>query len=55
MGRARFRFGRGIGRGFRARETYTILGPDEFEELFELAEPGKDFERYSRARFTRVP
>jgi len=41
--------------GFRARETYTILGPDEFEELFELAEPGKDFELYSRARFTRVP
>lgn len=40
---------------FSRRETYTIFGPDEFEELFELAEPGKNFELYSRARFTRVP
>jgi hypothetical protein len=38
-----------------ARETYTILGPDEFEELFELAEPGKPFKVYSRARLKRVP
>ena len=35
--------------GFRARETYTLIGPDEFEEVFELAEPGKDFALYSRA------
>jgi hypothetical protein len=40
--------------GFRARETYTLHGPDEFEEVFELAEPGKAFEVYSRSRFTRV-
>lgn len=40
--------------GFRARETYTIVGPDAFEEVFELAEPGKPFEVYSRSRFTRV-
>lgn len=40
--------------GWRARETYTVLGPDEFEELFELAEPGKAFEVYSRARLKRV-
>jgi hypothetical protein len=40
--------------GFRARESYTILGPDAFEELFELAEPGKPFEVYSRSRFTRI-
>ena len=40
--------------GVRARETYAILGPDEFEESFELAEPGKDFELYSHARCTRV-
>ena len=40
--------------GFRARETYTLRGPDEFEEVFELAEPGKPFEVYSRARFTRA-
>jgi len=40
--------------GFRARETYTVLGPDEFEELFELSEPGKPFELYSRARLKRI-
>jgi hypothetical protein len=40
--------------GWRARETYTVLGPDEFEELFELSEPGKAFELYSRARLKRV-
>lgn len=40
--------------GWRARETYTFFGADEFEEVFELAEPGKPFELYSRARFTRA-
>ena len=40
--------------GWRARETYTALGPDEFEELFELAGPGKPFEPYSRTRLRRV-
>lgn len=40
--------------GYRSRETYVILGPDEFEETFELAEPGKDFAVYSRARLKRV-
>ena len=40
--------------GWRARETYTFLGPDAFEEVFELSEPGKPFETYSRARFKRV-
>ncbi len=40
--------------GWRARETYTLLGPDEVEELFELAEPGKDFQLYSRTRLKRV-
>jgi hypothetical protein len=40
--------------GWRARETYVVLGPDEFEEIFELAPPDKGFELYSRARFTRV-
>jgi len=39
--------------GWRARETYTILGADEFTETFELAEPGKDFEVYSEARLKR--
>jgi hypothetical protein len=40
--------------GFTARETYTLLGADEFEEVFELAESGKDFEVYSRSRLKRV-
>jgi hypothetical protein len=40
--------------GFRARETYLRQGTDAFEEVFELAEPNKPFEVYSRTRFTRV-
>jgi hypothetical protein len=40
--------------GWRARETYVVHGPDEFEEIFELAEGGKPFELYSRARLARV-
>jgi hypothetical protein len=40
--------------GWRARETYVVHGPDEFEEIFELAEPGKPFALYSRARLKRV-
>jgi hypothetical protein len=40
--------------GWRARETYVVLGPDEFEETFDLAAPGKPFELYSRARLKRV-
>ena len=40
--------------GYRARETYTIVSHDEFTERFDIAEPGKDFELYSEARFKRV-
>lgn len=29
--------------GYRARETYKIMGTDEFIEVFEIAEPGKAF------------
>lgn len=43
-----------IPKGYRARETYVQAGPDELEEIFEMAEPGKDFEVYSRARLKRV-
>jgi hypothetical protein len=43
-----------IADGWRARETYRIHGPDEFEEIFELAAPGKPFEVYSRTRLMRV-
>ena len=39
--------------GYRARETYKILGRDEFTEVFEIAEPGKDFEVYSEGHFKR--
>jgi hypothetical protein len=40
--------------GWRARETYVAHGSDEFEEVFELAEPGKPFGVYSRATLKRV-
>ncbi len=39
---------------WRARETYDILGPDEFTETFELAPPDKPFETYSKNRFKRA-
>lgn len=39
---------------WRARETYEIIGVDEFIETFELAPPGKPFEVYSRNHFTRA-
>jgi hypothetical protein len=38
-----------IASGCRARETYVVHGPDDIEELFELAPPGKPFDTYSRA------
>jgi hypothetical protein len=41
--------------GYRARETYSFLGNDRFEERFELAEPGSDaFTTYSLNRLQRV-
>jgi hypothetical protein len=40
--------------GWRARETYIVHGPDEFEEVFELAQTGKPFEVYSRTRLKRI-
>jgi hypothetical protein len=40
--------------GWRARETYLVHGPDEFEEVFELAEAAKPFQVYSRTRFKRL-
>lgn len=39
--------------GWRARETWRITGPDTFVEIFELAEPGKDFTVYSETHLTR--
>jgi hypothetical protein len=40
--------------GFRAKETYQIAGENEFIETFELAEPGKAFEVYSKAILKRL-
>ncbi len=40
--------------GWQARETYKIQNDDEFVEIFELAEPGKDFQVYSRATLRRI-
>lgn len=39
---------------WKARETYEILSPDEFVEIFELIAPGKPPEVYSRNTFKRV-
>lgn len=33
--------------------NYKILGPDEFVEVFEIAEPGKDFELYVENHYRR--
>jgi len=40
--------------GYRAKETYQIISENEFKETFELAEPGKDFDLYSKAVLKRV-
>jgi len=40
--------------GWKAREIYEIRSSDEFIETFELAEPGKPFEVYSRNHFHRA-
>jgi hypothetical protein len=39
--------------GYRARETYKIINDSEFNEVFELAEPGKEFQLYSKAILRR--
>ena len=40
--------------GFRARERYQIINENEFIETFEMAEPGKEFEIYSRATLRKI-
>jgi len=40
--------------GWIAKETYQILSPEEFMEVFELAGPEKEFEVYSTNRLHRV-
>ncbi len=39
--------------GYSAKESYQIVSQNEFIETFELAEPGKDFELYSKAILKR--
>jgi hypothetical protein len=40
-------------KGWRGREIYRIISNTEFEEIFELAEPGKDFAPYSKVKLVR--
>ena len=40
--------------GWRARESYQVVNPDEFTETFELAAPGKEFELYVKSLFKRI-
>ena len=42
-----------IPNGFRAKETYHLISENEIEEIFELAEPGKEFQVYSRVKLIR--
>jgi hypothetical protein len=40
--------------GWKARETYEVVSPDEFVETFELATGAGAYEVYTRARFERA-
>jgi hypothetical protein len=42
-----------IAPGWRAKESFRILSPDEFVETFSLAAPGRDFEVYSETHLKR--
>lgn len=39
--------------GWKARETYQLVSPDEFVETFEVASSSGAYEVYGRARFKR--
>lgn len=41
--------------GFKAKETYNFTGEGKFTETFELAEPGKEFEVYTKTDFAKKP
>jgi hypothetical protein len=43
-----------ISAGWKAKEVYRIVSPDEYIETFLLAAPGKDYEVYSETRLKRV-
>lgn len=40
--------------GWKARETYQVISPDEFVETFELASGADGYQVYSKARFERA-
>ena len=40
--------------GYKARATFEIYSSDEFIETYEVAEPGRALDLYSRTRFTRI-
>ncbi len=40
--------------GWRARETYKIVSPDEYAEVFELAAPQKEFSLYAESHWKRA-
>src|SRR5688572_21802551 len=42
-----------IPKGWRCRETYTLNGANEISEAFDMAEPDKEFESYTKASFTK--
>lgn len=43
-----------IPEGWRARETFKIISQDEYAEVFELAEPQKEFAVYAESHWKRV-
>ncbi len=42
-----------IPKGWRAKETYRLINPDELEEIFELAAPSQEFEIYTKVNLKR--
>jgi len=42
-----------IPNGWRGKETFRIISNTEFEEIFELAPPDKDFSIYSKVKFIK--
>lgn len=43
-----------IPKGWRCRETYTVSQANEISEAFDMAEPGKEFEPYTKASFKKL-
>ncbi len=39
--------------GWRAKETWRLISPDVFNETFELAAPGKEYEVYTECTLSR--